>query len=611
MKIIKKIFLKLQKIEVLSSLDIQFALSINIEKEPYLILASAFLSAENRLGNSYLSLYTLKKLFKKHELNILWEIYGKVNTIKQWEKRLLQSKIIGHCFNCKPIILFKQQLYLYNTWKNELKFKKFLYTRFYFPCSNKKNKIIFNFYNKYITNKQSNFWKIQSILNICNYSPAWILGDKELKKEYFIFDILSIFLELNSKNYCHLILVTLNKRSLIFFKKQIRYLKKKYSKNNFSINCITFYELFNSYYYNQDFVSYRYYPIYCDFMIIYDISMINLSIINDIIDIYEKNVRKIVFIGNYSNLKNIEKGSILSHIYTYYKNSKRLFYKPKFTKISNGNIFAIKKLNTPNIVNNLGNILIIKNFKKHEICPNINYLAKLIKIKYSHEILRFINRNIYKGVKYVLLKNQLDYQDMINKIFFNYVKFFNAINKNFNNINYILNYSVTKFRVICTSKYNYFGVYKLNCIIENMLKNYLFYKYNLSIKRDLYTGRLVISKVDYSDLDIYTNDIGIIIENFPKNYIFFYKNKKFKKFDCNLFVNLQPAFILYIKDFLDLSITLDNVIILLSHSISSNIAHEFLYQTLLQVKKNVVIYDVNSSLKKSFLNSVHKKVGIL
>ncbi|AFA41331.1 exodeoxyribonuclease V alpha chain [Wigglesworthia glossinidia endosymbiont of Glossina morsitans morsitans (Yale colony)] len=611
MKIIKKIFLKLQKIEVLNSLDIQFSLSINIEKEPYLILASAFLSAENRLGNSYLSLYTLKKLFKKHELDILWEVHGKVNTIKQWENKLFQSKIVGHFFNYRPIVLFKQKLYLYNTWKNEVNFKKFLYTRFYFPCSNKKNKIIFNFFNKYITNKKNNFWKIQSILNICNYSPAWILGEKALNKKYFIFDILSIFLELNSTNYCHLILVTLNKRSLVFFNKQIRYLKKKYLKNNFSINCIVLYELLNSYYYNQDFVSYRYYPIYCDFMIIYDISMINLSVINDIINVYKKNTSKIVFIGNHSNFKNIEKGSILSQIYTYCKNSKKLFYKPKFTKILNENIFSIEKLNTPAIINNLGNILIIKNFKKHKICPNINYLAKLIKIKYSHEILSFINKNIYKGVKYVLLKNQLDCQDMINKIFLNYVKFFNKIKKNFHNINYILNYSVTKFRVICTSKYNYLGVYKLNYIIENMLKNYLFYKYNLSIKRNLYTGRLVISKIDYSLLDIYKNDIGIIIENYPKSYVYFYKNKKFKKFNCNMFVNLQPAFILYIKDFLDLSITLDNAIILLSHSISSNIAHEFLYTTLLQVRKKVIIYDFNNSLKRSFLHSAYKKVGIL
>lgn len=78
-----------------------------------------------------------------------------------------------------------------------------------------------------------------------------------------------------------------------------------------------------------------------------------------------------------------------------------------------------------------------------------------------------------------------------------------------------------------------------------------------------------------------------------------------------MFVGLKPAYLLYIKDFLDVSFKLDNAIILIDNSLKSTISHEFLYVTLLKIKNQVIIYDLNNTLKTIFYHSIQKRVGIL
>ncbi|MDQ1237666.1 MAG: exodeoxyribonuclease V subunit beta [Wigglesworthia glossinidia] len=526
MKTINYILLKLKKIGILNSIDIQFAFSIVTKNDPYLILAIAYLSAENRSGHSYLSLHVLQKLFKKHNLhNMLHEKYEKISNLIQWKDKLSKFKVIGNLLCQGPIVLSGNSLYLYRIWKQEVKFKKFLYSREYFPFNYKKHKIIYNYFKKICMHLKRNKWKIEAIYCMYKYNPSWLLGSKNSGKNYFVFDILLILLKLNYKNYFNILLVVLNKKSIVFFKKQLRYLKKKHLKNNFSISFITFHKFLNSYLYNQHTISYYSYPIYYDLMIIYDISVLDLSLINYVIDIYQNNSGKIIFIGNHLDLKNIEKGSILKQLIFYLNRSKDIFYKTRNDNIVEYDILSIEKKPDPIISNYLDNIYIIKKEKNYKIHPNIRYLSKLIKIKNFNRTKKFLNENIYNGIKYIDLKNQEDYQNMILKIFFSYVKYLNRIKKNINNIEYILNNFFKKFRVICIARNSYLGEYRLNYIIENMIKSYLSYKYNLLIQNDLYTGRLVISKINYSSLGIGINDLGVIINHGIKSYVFFYKKK--------------------------------------------------------------------------------------
>ncbi|BAC24413.1 recD [Wigglesworthia glossinidia endosymbiont of Glossina brevipalpis] len=334
------------------------------------MMSIAYLSAEYRLGKSFLPLKNLsfKNLnykFNKSISKLILEKLGNIKNIEEIEKNLIDSNIVSNGEKKLPFVLFKKNFYFYKVWIQEKAFKKFLKNLTYSPIT-LDNFNILKIINKNIYSNINNYKQI--ILTILLYKVVWVFTEHDSTKNYLIKNILSIFFKLKKENF-HIMICSSNKKSIYFLSKILKEIKNKCKNNNFIIEVLLLKDILNN---NSNIIYYYKYPINFDIIIIYDSFMINLSIMYDIISLYNKRLFRIIFIENYSCLNNLEKNSILIRMFNYGKFSKSFSFIKRINKIEE-NIKISNKLNFTN-ESKISDCVCIteENKKKYIQHPNID-----------------------------------------------------------------------------------------------------------------------------------------------------------------------------------------------------------------------------------------------
>ncbi|CAL4322875.1 exodeoxyribonuclease V subunit alpha [Buchnera aphidicola] len=599
---IKLLKIAIQK-KLIRNIDLEFAKLICKKKKNINLLVFTCLSYYSSIGNTYLpiNIFQEKKFFPSREKLLTQKIIKKISYIKDWKQELLKDNIIGNGESDTPIVIEKNNIYLYKNWYIEKKIVNFF--------KNQKNNIlniednIINKYIKEISKIPSKQNKIAISLILIN-KITFIIGGPGTGKTNIIQEIVNIFTKIYDIHYKIKIAAFTGKAKNCIIEKlknNNNYIIK--SKNN-TIKITTIHKLlrintkYNYTYFN------KYNKLIADVIIIDETSMVDLLMMNKLLDAISQNT-KIIFLGDKNQLPTIENGSILKDI-CYYANNK---YSERISKIiyKMTNYHTIINNHHLNYINDC--IYILKKQYRFSKKSEINIFANAI-IKKKNDILNKILQNKFHNIIIYNITNTKKYSNMINTIALYYLKYINTINMENNIINMINIFN--KYRSLCVMKSTMFGTKKINNNIEDaIIKKIKFKKYRID-NNYWYFGKPIIFNKNNKNLNLYNGDIGITTKNKKNQLQVSFLSTK------NHVINI-PINILNKKEYdVAWSITIhksqgsefQEIAIILPNRFNILLTTELLYTAITRAKKKIQIFTENKILIKTFYNQIIRYNGI-
>ncbi|WP_343189365.1 exodeoxyribonuclease V subunit alpha [Buchnera aphidicola] len=580
----KKILKIALKKKIINLIDYYFTYFISKKKNKKIHFIIALISKITNEGNNCLPINKIKKkyIFKKKEKYLIKKTKNIFKKIKKHIKNLLNNKnnICSKGNKITPIVFFKKKLYFYKIWNYEKKISKFL-------SNNKKSKY-FNYQKKekiFKYFKKNKIKKIQKkiIINALIYKKIIITGNPGTGKTTIAMHIIIISRILKKKK---IILTALTGKATILlnetFNKIINkiIIKKKFKKK-IKYKCLTLHKLIglkkkkSKAFYNKK------NKLNIDILIVDEVSMINISIMNYLINSLPKNI-KIIFLGDVNQLPPINSTSILYDIKKYIKKNIKRYKKINFEKkkinylISNKNY--IKKKKTI-----LNRILILKKKYRFNKNSNINILSKYIKNKKIKKIKKLFKKKIIQIKK---IKNK--------KYLYNIFKKTLNYNYNYNYKNKNILKKIFKNRILCINNKGKKGTKKINKEIDKYIIKNNKIPYKIIKNFIIYKGKPIIITKNNELLKLYNGEIGIIIDN---NKVIFYKNKKNIFIPLNSIKNYKTAWAITIHK--SQGSEFKNISLILS---KKKLYNQLLYTAITRAKKNIFLY----GKKKIFIKSCKK-----
>ncbi|WP_367676830.1 exodeoxyribonuclease V subunit alpha [Buchnera aphidicola] len=576
------------------SIDLYFALYIGQKQHNLIILAAALTSYAIGNGHICLPIKILKKniLNLEHVLLLKNKISNLIGPEKLWHEIFLKSDTIGNEFIIKPLILYNNCLYLYNTWKAEQSILNFLYQKnnIYIQNPIQYKKILNNLFQ----GDKKNFQKIAVAMAMMQ-KKLFIIGGPGTGKTTIIAKIIIALNKINLKPIKIKLAATTGQAASHLTQSLNNTLLQHSLKNNTKnliYTATTIHKLIGI---KSDCNRVKFHKkntIDVDTLIIDESSMIDLFIMEKIIQALPKNAQ-VIFFGDINQLPAIGNGTILKDICCFAQN--------KFNKISNLlNLitnYNIKNNKNSNFIND--HVCILKKNYRFNNNSGIHKLS-LSLMNQDQKIFLKIKNNYFKNVKIYTINSQKKYIYMLNNIIKQYSIYWEKI---FNQepIKKIIK-TFYEYRLIGAIRHGIFGIEDINKNIEKKMQKEGFIQYKIKNNYIDYLGKPIIITKNNKMLGLLNGDIGIMLYNHNNlEACFLSNNDKIKKIPINILPEYETAWAMTIhksqgSEFLHTALILPNIMNLL-------LTKELLYTGITRSKKTLIIY----SEKKILLQTMKQK----
>ncbi|QCI23968.1 exodeoxyribonuclease V subunit alpha [Buchnera aphidicola (Macrosiphoniella sanborni)] len=587
---------------IIRPIDLYFAEFIE-KKNNIIILVAACISYESNQGHISLPIkYFQKNLFfsssnKKFIKNILIILKKKIN----WEDELLKHPSISYGLIPTPLVLYKKKIYLYKMWKAENNiFNYLLKNNITNKINRKKLSIILN---NLFPSKRIDFQKI-AVANTLINNITFIFGGPGTGKTTTILKIIIALIknskkilkiqlsaptgnatthlsEIINNNIFDIYLSQKEKKSLLFSPKTIHKL-------------LAIHEISQKSFFNQN------NQLDLDVLIIDEISMVDIFLMEKILCAVSKNT-KLIFIGDYNQLRPIESGSILRHIILNICNNS-----------NRKNIINIEKITGYKLCRNITkkiemliscNICILKKNYRFKKKSGIHLLSNAIINKNMHIIQKVFNNTI-DNVRFYNINSIQEYQNMIEKISFQYIYFWKKIHKK-NKIKEIIQ-AFQNHQTLCILNHGIFGINILNKKIEENMHNKKIIKYLYINEEPWYIGKPILITKNNQYLNIFNGNIGITnINKYGILQVSFLKeNDTIHSIPVKILKNYKTAWAITIhksqgSEFINTTLIVPNIY-------SSFLNQDIIYTGVTRTKKNLNIFGNKDVFIKSILNKINE-----
>ncbi|AKC60433.1 Exodeoxyribonuclease V alpha chain [Blochmannia endosymbiont of Camponotus (Colobopsis) obliquus] len=606
----KKIITTALQLQIWRQLDIQFAYMLT-KKEAFqqtLILAITCLSANMKEGHVCLPLNLLSpnKLFKGRYPSLAyqaWQITGSLS-MNDWEKILLLSDIVSDGSTVTPLVLNKKKLYTYRMWHYENTVANF-FKHMRQPVEEKEEKII-NILNTFFpksNDDELNWQKIALAVAITNQITL-IFGGPGTGKTSLIAKLLASLILLNTKKHFNVKIAAPTGKaarklheSLIT---NLNYLKlTDHQKKNLYQKAVTLHKLLGiKLLNNQRTLHHKNNQLNANVIVIDEASMIDLTMMNNLIEALSPNTR-VIFFGDHCQLSSVEPGYILGDLYIH---ATKKYSQKRIKEISRLTGYLLPINNNSNKTQDIADssCFLHKNyrFNKHS---GINNLANAINQSDKKNTLKILNSKSYKDISYFPTKTEKDYQNMITHCISGYHKYLHSIQQNDTPKNILKKFNM--YKILCAVREGSFGIYQINKYIETVLIN------NNIIKIDNtynYIGRPIIITSNDTSLELYNGDCGLILPNTKQKLqaYFLLENNNIKIIPINLLPEHETSFAITVhksqgSEFNQISLILPNKKLPI-------LTKELFYTALtrahqsfcLYAQDDIIIYTISNKIKR-------------
>ncbi|QJC30580.1 exodeoxyribonuclease V subunit alpha [Enterobacteriaceae endosymbiont of Neohaemonia nigricornis] len=603
----------LYKSKIFKEIDLQFANIMSDITQPELILAIAYLNKMMRRGHVCLPIkkLNLNKIF--HNKKVFLEKYTniiKLNSIEDWEKKLLSYPQVNTGKYITPFIIYNKCLYIYKMWQAEnIIVKHFIKNKFNNTMINIDSIIpILNL----IFNEQDIIQKQIALMSI-THRISIITGSPGTGKTSIISKLILFFIKCFTKSFKIKVATPTGKAShrlteslSIFFNSiDIIPLLNNQEKNNIPKNAVTIHNLLKINMYNQTTIFNKKNPLNVNLLIIDEASMIDLHLMTIILESLSHD-SFLILLGDNFQLSPIEPGYVFQDLCYFMKFSKTIKYNiwlSTILKIS----YVYHKSSIQYYLKNC--IFSLKNNYRYKITSGIHQLAISIKYNQKHIIKDILLNNKYNNIIYNNILNIKDYEFMIKNLIIQFKNYLYFLKKNIKNIDFHnLFQELKKYQILCVLQNGLFGTKTINNRLETEFFNQnLILHYN-AFETEWYLGRPIIIKQNNNFLNLFNGDIGITIWNDEK--------KKFQIiFPLNNIidiVNLPPYDIAYaITVHKSQGSEFTNISLILPDKFSHLLNKELIYTAVTRTKNKLYIYSPNNILFKAIEHNIKKYSNII
>lgn len=593
---IKTLLKKCVEKKIIHLIDLHFSILVSKNHDSIIMLAAACVSYITRIGHVCLPLKKNKKLKNiiNHALiNKFWSFTDLEENIK-----LLKNSAIGQGLFPTPLVLSNNSLYLYRIWKSEQKIVAF-FTQNHLKKSYNIKKIS-NVLKSIFYDTSDNYQKI-AVLKPILLKNTFIIGGPGTGKTTTISKLILALIRLANNNS---ITIKLSAPTGKAASKLTDTLKKNIHKLNannqekkmFPTKTLTLHNLFKINPQNQKLKFYNKHFLNTDVLIIDEASMIDITMLDNIITGLSKNT-KLILVGDFNQLPSVETGFILKDLC----NNENYSCSHKMTKL----LAKIININIPITNKNKRSIIadqtcILKNNYRFNISSEIHEVSQLILNKKTCQLKKLFN-NDYRNINFFEINNERKYTKMICGIVSNYAKYWKFVYNN-NSLKEIVD-NFNNYRAICALNKGIFGVKIINKYIEIVMKdNNLIRKFEKNNKTEelIYYGKPIIITKNQKSLGLFNGDIGIFLydKNKKLKVFFLLSNNVIKITSISLINNYKTAWSMTIHK--SQGSEFKNVTIILPIDDSLILTNELIYTGITRSKKYISIY----SSKKSFVKAI-------
>ncbi|WP_367682257.1 exodeoxyribonuclease V subunit alpha [Buchnera aphidicola] len=590
---------KISKKKIISVMDYSFAQFIS-NNNAICMLVAACVSFEKKNGHIFLPIeYFEKKYFfsilKKEYTKKILECLNKKKI--NWSLELLQCSSCSDGSSITPLVIFKKKIYLYKMWKAEKVFLEFLSRKNQLKETNieKKHKILNNLFPRKKDYLQKTAVALTLIHNI-----IFITGGAGTGKTTIILKIIIALIKSSTKK----IKIQLSAPTGKATARLIEMLNTTWFYNSFTekekkqlfFDPITLHQLLGISKISEKIFFNKNNNINVDVLIIDESSMIDILMINNILSALNKKT-KIIFIGDYKQLKPIQSSSILKYIINYAKDGYSFETKLILKKIMQNDIFLDKKINKKNTSYISDKICVLEKNYRFEKKTGIYILSNAI-YNNSEKVFDKLFKNLIKNVFFYEVNSLTQYKNMINTIIYSNKIYWDQIQKK-ENIETILKF-LKHHQVLCLVRNSYFGVNFINKILEDeMYKKNIINKYFYINNQLWYIGKPILITENNKYLGISNGDMGIT--NFDEKNIlqvsFLRKNNIIKNIPVNILSNYETSWSITVHK--AQGSEFDNISLVLPNKDLKILQKDILYTAITRARKTIKIFSIKDILMKS------------
>ncbi|UDG80882.1 RecBCD enzyme subunit RecD [Candidatus Hartigia pinicola] len=610
-----KLFNKAIEEHLLTPLDVQFAYNITKCKNPALLLITALLSAETISGHVCLALSDIvpDKLFSGRSSELAKEFWCAIGALDAKEIYLTvknaQSVALAGENKLSPLVLSGDFLYFRRLWQDEQKVFKY----FSYPIEQKYDtqaiKLILNsLFPKH--DKEINWQKIATAIAVTSQISI-ILGGPGTGKTTTVAQILIILIKLSINNNKNIKIelaaptgkatsrlteslgTALNLLSLTHQERQMLPNKAK-----------TLHKLLGAKPESQHFHYNRENLIEADILIIDEASMIDLSMMANLIEALHVNTR-LIFLGDQNQLASIESGAVIKDICECTSMGYSFQRTQELTQLTGYSLNKFIAKKGPLIRNSI--CFLRKNYR-FSSSSGIGQLAVLVNKGNAKLVERFLKKT-FSDINSYVQNDEHNYSQMLLTATGLYHNYFLKIKEN-NSPEEILR-AFNHYRLLTALREGPYGMIGLNEKLEKLLckQGFIYCPFNRCNK--YYAGRPIMISGNDNALSLFNGDIGIILpdnEGVLKAY-FQSSDGKIKDIQLNRLPLHETAYVMTVHKSQGSEFT--HAALVLPKSYSPIITRELIYTGITRAKKELSLYYNLKILRRAIETPSKRRSGLV
>jgi exodeoxyribonuclease V alpha subunit len=467
-----------------------------------LTLAACMVSYETSHGHTCISLDHIagKSIFNFSISNETLDVSAP--SLTGWITKLRLCQAVGHPGDNKPLILDDDnRLYLGKFWQYESYLSQDLLRRshqVFFPASEKSRSLLNQFFPN--TDQLVDWQKLAAAIALLHRFSV-ISGGPGTGKTTTVTKILALIIALNQNHNFKIVLAAPTGKAAARLSESVRAAKRSLNCQQSIIDAvpedsITIHRLLGQRPFQQTFRFHQNNQLALDLLVVDEASMIDLSLMNHLVQALPAHA-SLILLGDKDQLTSVEAGNVLADICP----------PQSIDCYSTAQLDYLKKV-TPSLVLTPSpvqsqiqdSIAVLKKSYRFSNESGIKLLSHAINHGKASQAITFLNDSRYNDIDFYSGNSNDRMQSLLTLTARHYSQYLNAPD-----IATAMQ-QFQQFRLLCAVKQGDAGVYEINRLIEQKLRQ----QRHISVTNRWYLGRpIIINENDYS-LNIFNGDVGLL-----------------------------------------------------------------------------------------------------
>lgn len=599
----------LQKSGLFSYMDIHFAdfiQRLDGRNNPEIYLAAALVSNYNREGNICLDLTKIegKILFADENNNAIV-----CPPLKKWLDELNSSSTVGNPGEFKPLILDEHyRFYLHRYWEYQHTLAKLIKTRLdtheVDSDSEKNRKILDRLFDK--TPGREIDWQKMAAFTALVKKFCVISGGPGTGKTTTLAKIMAFLIEQNENQPIRIALAAPTGKAASRLQEAIKITKKNLNcpesiKKLIPEEASTIHRLLgtvsNSPYFRYNAEN----PFPVDVMIIDEASMVDMALMSKLVQALPIDA-KLILVGDKDQLASVEAGAVLGDI------------------CDTGNFHSYSQQFYQNLCNVLGIeqgdreieqtpmgiqdcIIHLKKSYRFSEQSGIGAISQSVNNGDGHTAIQILRDEKYPDAKWQPLPDANVLPRILkNKIVRGFMSYLTETDP------LKIFHLFDKFRILCAVRGGFYGVNRVNDIVENILAG----EKLIEKEKSWYHGRPVLITVNDYNLNLFNGDVGIALRDSESNddirVFFIGADHTIRKFHPLRLPQHETVFAMTVHK--SQGSEFENVLLLLPDADSSVLSRELIYTGITRARKHVEVWGVEQIFKNAVARRIERTSGL-